>query len=140
VYNVWQVSNDSGDTSVAMHPPFSSRQRCVAASCMTLSEYITPQSTSTLFGLACPFGLFVVLTSHLEINAYLTPGQFQDVSNLYSIRKLLHLPLELSCRWTRRDRNRYCRDMFLRPPVLTLMIPSHSPLILRSCADYQRVP
>jgi hypothetical protein len=132
VYNVWQVSNDSGDTSVAMRPPFSSRQLAsggagVAASCVTLSEYITPQRTSQLFDLACTSGLLVVPTSHLKINAYPTPGQLQDVPNRSTIRKLLRLPLELSYSWTRRDHDRYCRDVLLRPPVLlTLMIPPHS--------------
>jgi hypothetical protein len=104
------------DTSVAMRPPFSSRQLAsigvgAAASCMTLSEYITPQSTSPLFDLACTSGLLVVPTSHPEINVYPIPGQLEDVSNRSTIRKLLRIPLKRSYRWTRRDYDQYCRDI-----------------------------
>src|ERR1019366_817296 len=51
-------------TTVAVRRSFSSRTARLkkgffAASCMTPSEYITPQSPSPLVGLACPSGLFV---------------------------------------------------------------------------------
>lgn len=114
MHNVRQVSNDSGDTSEAIcpQPPSprgsSSGGAGIAASCMTLSEYITPRSISPLFDLTCTSSLPVVPISHLEINAYSTPGQLQDVSNRSTIRQFLHLPLELSYCWTRRVHNRYC--------------------------------
>jgi hypothetical protein len=116
VYNVWKASSGSGrylggSVSCFLLEADSLRRGGVAASCMTLSEYIT-RSTSPLFDLACTSGLLVVPTSHLVINAYPTPGRLQEAPNRSTFMNLLHSPLGLSYRWTRRDHNWCCPDMF----------------------------
>src|ERR1019366_817297 len=96
VCDVWHVWNDSGSASFFLLEDCSPQE---GVFCSLMHDPLRVHNTPEPIPACWPclsFRLICCTATHVETNAYPAPGKPQDVSGRSTIRRLLHLPLELS--------------------------------------------